>query len=100
MRKSLITWCALTAAVLLQVAPVQGHHTPNGLSVPVPGCGWAEGDNLRDRKNLSEFCQRWIPARLGIRMAAADHELVELEASPTLIAALRDDGGGVSALLR
>jgi hypothetical protein len=81
-------------------ARIHGHHTAMRLSVPVPGCGWAEGDSLRDRKNLSEFCQRWIPAGLGIRMAAADHELVQIEASPSLVAALRDDNRSVSALLR
>jgi hypothetical protein len=77
----------------------EAHHTPARLSVPAQGCGWAEGDSLRDRKTLSEFCQRWIPPRLGIRMAAADHEVVQIEASPALVAALRDERGAVSALL-
>jgi hypothetical protein len=82
------------------VVPIRAHHTAMGLLVPAPGCGWAEGDSLRDRNNLSEFCQRWIPAQLGIRMAAADHEVVRIEASPALVAALRDDSRSVSALLR
>jgi hypothetical protein len=79
---------------------VRAHHTAMNLSVPAPGCGWAEGDSLRDRNNLSEFCQRWVPPRLGIRMAAADHEVVEIEASPALVAALHDDNRTVAALLR
>ena len=79
---------------------VRAHHTAMNLSVPVPGCGWAEGDSLRDRNNLSEFCQRWVPSRLGIRMAAADHEVVEIDASPALVAALHDDNRAVAALLR
>lgn len=78
---------------------VHAHHTAMSLSVPAPGCGWAEGDSLRDRNNLSEFCQRWISPRLGIRMAAANHEVVEIEASPALVAALKDDSRSVSALL-
>ncbi len=78
---------------------VRAHHTPTNLSVPALGCGWAEGDSLRDRNNLSEFCQR-VPTRLGIRMAAADHEVVQIEASPALVAALHDDSRSVSGLLR
>jgi hypothetical protein len=81
-------------------ATVRAHHTAMNLSVPAPGCGWAEGDSLRDRSNLSEFCQRWVPPRLGIRMAAADHEVVQIEASPALVASLRDDNRAVAALLR
>ncbi len=79
---------------------VRAHHTAMNLSVPAPGCGWAEGDSLRDRNNLSEFCQRWVPPRLGIRMAAADHEVVQIEASPALVSALHDDNRSVAALLR
>jgi hypothetical protein len=96
-------WSSLLGATLCLQAltvPVHGHHTAVRLSVPAPGCGWAEGDSLRDRNNLSEFCQRSIPTVLGIRMAAADHEVVRIEASPALVAALRDDGRSVSALLR
>jgi hypothetical protein len=37
---------------------VRAHHTAMNLSVPVPGCGWAEGDSLRDRSNLSESRSR------------------------------------------
>jgi hypothetical protein len=99
MRKCFAMPCALALAVSLQV-PIHGHHTAIRLSIPVPGCGWGEGDSLRDRKNLSEFCQRWIPARLGIRMAAADHEIVRIEASPELVVALRDDSDSAAALLR
>ena len=79
---------------------VRAHHTAMNLSVPAPGCGWAEGDSVRDRNNLSEFCQRWISPGLGIRMAAADHEVVQIEASPTLVVALKDERQSVSALLR
>jgi hypothetical protein len=94
--------CALTSVLSLPavVVPVHGHHTAARLSVPVLGCGWAEGDSQRDRNNLSEFCQRWVPSRLGIRMAAADHEVIQIEASPALVAALHDDNRSVAALLR
>jgi hypothetical protein len=97
--RHLIALVVLLAAVGPPVR-VAGHHTAARLSVPAPGCGWAEGESLRDRTNLSEFCQRWIPSRLGIRMAAADHEVVQIEASPALVAELRDDGRQTSALLR
>jgi hypothetical protein len=104
-RQLSLSWTAvisLTAVLVSQtfVVPVHGHHTAARMSVPAPGCGWAEGDSLRDRNNLFEFCQRWIPPRLGIRMAAADHEVVQIEASPALVAALKDDNRSVSALLR
>jgi hypothetical protein len=93
---------AVTALVSINAfaVPAGAHHTATRMSVPVPGCGWAEGDSLRDRSNLSEFCQRWIPPRLGIRMAVADHEVVQIEASPTLVAALHDERGAVAALMR
>jgi hypothetical protein len=99
MRKFLAIPFALTVTISLQVS-LGAHHTALRLSVPVPGCGWAEGDSLRDRKNLSEFCQRWIPSHLGIRMAAADHEVVRIEASPELVVALRDDSRSAASLLR
>jgi hypothetical protein len=99
MRHLIFLLFMLLAAVGLPVG-VHGHHTAVHLSVPVLGCGWAEGESLRDRKNVSEFCQRWVPVRLGIRMAAADHEIVHIEASPALVAALHDDGESTSALLR
>jgi hypothetical protein len=97
-------WFVALAAIGIVCAhgqvTVRAHHTAMNLSVPAPGCGWAEGDSVRDRNNVSEFCLRWVPPRLGIRMAAADHEVVQIEASPTLVAALKDDGQAVSALLR
>jgi hypothetical protein len=79
---------------------VRAHHTAMNLSVPAPGCGWAEGDSVRDRNNVSEFCLRWVPPLLGIRMAVAVHAVVQIEASPALIAALHDDRRSVAALLR
>ena len=97
-------WLVVLAAIGIVWAPgpvtVRAHHTAMNLSVPAPGCGWAEGDSVRDRSNLSEFCLRWVPLRLGIRMAAADHEVVQIEASPALVAALHDDNRSVAALLR
>jgi hypothetical protein len=102
--RRLTRWVFVFAAVGIVWAhgqvTVRAHHTAMNLSVPAPGCGWAEGDSLRDRNNLSEFCQRWVPPRLGIRMAAADHEVIQIEASPALVAALHDDNRSVAALLR
>jgi hypothetical protein len=93
-------WCAIGAAWVSAPVTVRAHHTALNLSVPAPGCGWAEGDSLRDRSTLLAFCQRWVPPGLGIRMASADHETVQIEASPALVAALRDDSRSVSGLLR
>lgn len=95
-----VACAAIGIAVACGPVTVRAHHTAMNLSVPAPGCGWAEGDSLRDRNNLSEFCQRWVPPRLGIRMAAADHEVVQIEASPALVAALHDDTRSVAALMR
>jgi hypothetical protein len=92
--------CAIGVALGSAPVTVRAHHTALNLSVPAPGCGWAEGDSLRDRSTLLAFCQRWVPSSLGIRMAFADHETVQIEASPALVAALRDDTRSVSALLR
>lgn len=102
--RRLTHWVSVFAAVGIVWAhgqvTVRAHHTAMNLSVPAPGCGWAEGDSLRDRSTLLAFCQRWVPANLGIRMASADHEIVQIEASPVLVAALRDDSRSVSTLLR
>jgi hypothetical protein len=92
--------CAIGIAWVNAPVTVRAHHTALNLSVPAPGCGWAEGDSLRDRSTLLAFCQRWVPPGLGIRMASADHETVEIEASPALVTALRDDSRSVSSLLR
>jgi len=100
LKRSVIVLAAIGLVWACGQVTIRAHHTAMNLSVPAPGCGWAEGDSLRDRNNLSEFCQRWVPPRLGIRMAAADHEIVQIEASPALVAALHDDNRSVAALLR
>jgi hypothetical protein len=100
LKHSLVAFAAIGIVWAHEHVAVRAHHTATNLSVPAPGCGWAEGDSLRDRSNLSEFCQRWVPPRLGIRMAAADHEVIQIEASPALVAALHDDNRSVATMLR
>ena len=79
---------------------VDAHHSGHQLSVPSPKCGWIDGDNIRDRSNLSEFCAQWVPADLRIRSATAMHERLWIEAPPDLASTLRGDGRSTAALLR
>jgi hypothetical protein len=100
------SWFRVAVGVLITVVwlqpfgvPVLGHHTATGLSVAAPKCGWTEGESLRDRRNLSEFCQRWMPAHLRIPGAAASAERLVIEASPELASAIRDDSRSTGAVL-
>jgi hypothetical protein len=89
------------AAVVCGLAPAaHAHHGSHMLSVRSARCGWIEGDSLRDRSNLSEFCAQSIPARLRIRSATAVRERLWIEAAPDLAATLRGDKGSTTALLR
>jgi hypothetical protein len=81
-------------------APVSAHHSGHALSVPSTRCGWTEGESLRDRRNLSEFCSRWVPGDFRIRSAAADRERLWLEAPRELASVLRSDDHSTAALLR
>jgi hypothetical protein len=97
----------VSAAVLMTAiwlpafgVPVLGHHTATRLSVAAPKCGWTEGDSLRDRRNLSEFCKRWMPAHLQIPGVAAAGERLVIEASTELASALRDDSRSMAPVLQ
>jgi hypothetical protein len=86
--------------VLVFVSAVSAHHAAGRLSVPSPKCGWTEGDTLRDRSNLTEFCARWVPGELRISSAAADRERLSIEAPRELALVLKSDDRSTSALLR
>lgn len=92
------------AAVILCIytspSAVHAHHVGHELSVASPRCGWIDGDDLRDRRNLSEFCTRWVPAAFRIRSASAMKERLWLEAPTDLISGLRGDERSTAALLR
>ena len=68
--------------------------------MPSPRCGWIDGESVRDRRNLADFCADWIPAQLRISSASADRESLWIEASPELESVLRDENRTMAALLR
>jgi hypothetical protein len=76
------------------------HHGGHKLLVPSPRCGWIDGQNLRDRRNLADFCADWMPAQLRISSASADRESLWIEASPELVSVLREQDRTMAALLR
>jgi hypothetical protein len=87
-------------ASLVVSSSLSAHHAADRLSAPSAKCGWTEGDSLRDRSNLTEFCARWVPGELRISSAAADRERLSLEAPRELALVLRTDDRSTSALLR
>jgi hypothetical protein len=90
----------LLSVVALSSSGVFAHHAAERLSAPSGKCGWTEGDSLRDRSNLTEFCARWVPGELRITNAAADRERLSIEAPRELALVLKSDDRSTSALLR
>ena len=76
------------------------HHADHRLSEPSPKCGWIEGEDLRDRRNLADFCARWMPAELRVSGASADRERLWIEAPADLASTLRENDRTTAALLR
>jgi hypothetical protein len=93
----------LLAAVCLAALPVVtvgAHHDHHDIHVRSLRCGWLEGDDLRDIRNLSDFCERSMPATFRIAAATAERERLWLEAPAETVAALRvDDRTAARALL-
>ena len=100
LRCILTTAAVATAGWVLLSPTLSAHHAADRLSAPSAKCGWTEGDSLRDRSNLTEFCARWVPAELRIRSASADREQLEIEAPRELALVLKTDDRSTSALLR
>jgi len=87
--------------ILLTAAfPVRAHHGGHQLSLPSPKCGWIDGPSLRDRRNLADFCARWMPAELRISSASASRDSLWIETPPDLVSVLLADDRTTTALLR
>jgi hypothetical protein len=81
-------------------SPVGAHHGGHQLSERSPKCGWIDGQSLRDRRNLTDFCARWMPAELRISGASANRDSLWIETPPDLVSILRADDRTTTALLR
>ena len=94
--------CAVALLIALGSTPftAYAHHADHRLSEPSPKCGWIDGQDLRDRRNLASFCTRWMPAELRISGASADGERLWIEAPAHLASTLRGSDRTTAALLR
>jgi hypothetical protein len=99
--------CNLILSPALLVAQEQSrfgmvpvHHSGQEMAVMSPRCGYTEGENLRDRRHLDDFCERSVPAGLRIRGAGAVGEHLWIEAPADLALTLRADDQTAKALLR
>jgi hypothetical protein len=91
---------ALLLLLCIMASPVRAHHGGHQLSEPSPACGWIDGQSLRDRRNLTDFCARWMPAELRISGASANRDSLWIETPPDLVSLLRADDRTTTALLR
>jgi hypothetical protein len=90
----------LLVALWLTSATPYAHHADHRLTEPSPKCGWIDGYDLRDRRNLAQFCAQWMPAELRISAASADRERLWIEAPADLALSLRENDRTTAALLR
>ena len=91
---------ALGVLFCVSAADLSAHHADHVLSLPSPRCGWIDGEDVRDRRNLTDFCARWVPAALRISSASATRERLWIETPPDVAATLRDDSRRIATLLR
>ena len=91
---------ALVALLCSAPSGVAAHHGGHRLSVPSPKCGFIDGEDLRDRRHLADFCARWVPADLQVRSASAIREQLWIEAPPEIVFSLRTDGPPTAVLLK
>jgi hypothetical protein len=99
-RRAAVCAVGLLVAVWSTSSIASAHHADHRLSEPSTKCGWIDGPDLRDRRNLANFCTRWMPAELRISGASADGERLWIEASKDLTSTLRDSDRTTAALLR
>ena len=94
--------CAAGLLVALSAGspPAHAHHADHRLSEPSPTCGWIDGEDGRDRRNLSAFCARWMPAEFRIKSASADRERLWIETPTDFVSELREDDRVMAVLLR
>lgn len=92
---------AATVVLLLSSVPsgVAAHHSGHRMAVPSAKCGFIDGEDLRDRRHLTDFCA-WVSTDLRIRSASAMREQLWIEAPPEVAFSLREDGRTTAALLR
>ena len=99
-RRAAICAVGLLVAICSVPFTASAHHADHRLSEPSSKCGWIDGQDLRDRRNLTDFCTRWMPAELHISGASADRERLWIEAPADVASALRDNDRTTAALLR
>ena len=90
------------AAMLLCSVPsgVAAHHSGHRLTVPSTKCGFIDGEDLRDRRHLTDFCARSVSTDVQIRSASATRERLWIEAPSDVVVSLREDPRTTAALLR
>jgi hypothetical protein len=95
-------FCVLPLIVAVWSMPftAYAHHVDHRISEPSAKCGWIDGEDLRDRRNLANFCTRWMPAELRISAASADRERLWIEAPAELATTLRDNDRTTASVLR
>jgi hypothetical protein len=99
-RRAAVCAVGLLVALWLTSSTPYAHHADHRLSEPSPKCGWIDGRDLRDRRNLADFCTRWMPAELRINGASADRERLWIEAPTDPASTLRGNDRTTAALLR
>ena len=99
-RRAAASAVGLLVALWLTSSTPYAHHAGHRLSEPSPKCGWIDGGDLRDRRNLADFCRRWMPTELRIHGASAERERLWIEAPTDLASTLRDNDRTTAALLR
>jgi len=94
--------CAAAVALLLSSVPagVAAHHSGHRMSVPSTKCGFIDGEDLRDRRHLADFCARWVSTDLQIRSASALRERLWIEAPPEVAFSLREDRRSAAGILK
>src|SRR5690349_3709031 len=89
---------AVVVALLANAPDLVAHHSGHTLSIRSARCGWVEGDDLRDRRNASDFCTRWVQPDLRITNASANHQRLWIETPSALASSLLEDQQAVASL--
>lgn len=94
-----LAWTAALVCLIALPFAASAHHAGHRLSIPSPSCGWIDGEDVLDRRNLADFCARWMPEDLGIRSASAERERLWVEPSPEFADSLKEDDRTTAAVL-
>ena len=79
---------------------VTAHHSGHRMSGPSAKCGFIDGDNLRDRRHLTDFCAGAALTNVRIRSASATRERLWIEAPPEVGLELQEEARSTAALLK